>query len=55
MNATGWSHGLEVAGSGTGVVSHAWLVLLRELADRTGPDRPDGRAVGGAAVAGGRS
>jgi hypothetical protein len=29
---TGWSRGLEV----TGVVSHAALVLLRELADRTG-------------------
>ncbi len=36
MNATGWSRGLEVTGGGTGVVSHAGLVLLRELADRTG-------------------
>ena len=36
MNATGWSRGLEVMGGGTGVVSHAGLVLLRELADRTG-------------------
>ena len=32
----GWSRGLEVTGGGTGVVSHAGLVLLRELADRTG-------------------
>ena len=36
MNATAWSRGLEVTGGGTGVVSHAGLVLLRELADRTG-------------------
>jgi hypothetical protein len=36
VNATGWSGGLEVTGGGTGVVSHAGLVLLRELADRTG-------------------
>ena len=37
MNATGWSRGLEVTGGGTGVVSHAGLVLLRQLCDRTGP------------------
>ena len=36
MNATGWSRHLEVTGGGTGVVSHAGLVLLRQLADRTG-------------------
>ena len=36
VNTTGWSRGLEVTGGGTGVVSHAGLVLLRELADRTG-------------------
>jgi hypothetical protein len=36
MHATGWSRGLEVTGGGTGVVSHAGLVLLRELAGRTG-------------------
>ena len=36
MNATGWSRGLEVTGGGTGIVSHAGLVLLRQLADRTG-------------------
>ena len=36
MNATGWSRGLEVTGGGTGVVSHAGLVLLRQLSDRTG-------------------
>jgi len=37
VNATAWSRGLEVTGGGTGVVSHAGLVLLRQLADRTGP------------------
>ncbi len=36
MNATGWSRGLEVTGGGTGIVSHAGLVLLLQLADRTG-------------------
>jgi hypothetical protein len=36
MHAAGWSRGLDVTGGGTGVVSHAGLVLLRELADRTG-------------------
>ena len=36
MHATGWSRGLDVTAGGTGVVSHAGLVLLRELADRTG-------------------
>src|ERR1700739_839870 len=36
MQATGWSRGLEVTGGGTGVVSHAGLALLRQLADRTG-------------------
>src|SRR5580693_5977264 len=36
MHATGWSRGLEVSGGGQGVVSHAGLVLLRHLADRTG-------------------
>jgi hypothetical protein len=36
VNATGWSRGLEVTGGGAGVVSHAGLVLLRLLADRTG-------------------
>ena len=25
MHATGWSHGLEVTGGGTGIVSHAGL------------------------------
>jgi Transposase DDE domain group 1 len=36
VNVTGWSRGLEVTGGGTGVVSHAGLALLRQLADRTG-------------------
>ena len=36
MNTTGWSRGLEVTADGQGVVSHAGLVLLRALADKTG-------------------
>src|SRR5215471_12550995 len=36
MKATGWLNGLEVTAGGTGVVSHAGLVLLRALADKTG-------------------
>ena len=36
MNVTGWSQGLEVTADGDGVVSHAGLVLLRRLADRSG-------------------
>src|ERR1700750_2924271 len=36
VNATAWSRVLEVTGGGTGIVSHAGLVLLRQLADRTG-------------------
>jgi hypothetical protein len=36
VHATGWSRGLEVTGGGSGIVSHAGLVLLRQLADRTG-------------------
>jgi len=36
MQVTGWSRGLEVSGGGRGVVSHAGLVLLRYLADKTG-------------------
>jgi hypothetical protein len=36
VNVTGWSRGLDVTSGGTGVVSHAGLVLLRQLADRTG-------------------
>jgi hypothetical protein len=36
VNATAWSRGLEVTGGGTGVVSHAGLVLVRQLCDRTG-------------------
>jgi hypothetical protein len=35
VNAPAWSRGLEVTGGGTGVVSHAGLVLVRQLADRT--------------------
>src|SRR5256885_1472677 len=36
MHTTVWSSGLEVSGGGRGVVSHAGLVLLRHLADKTG-------------------
>jgi hypothetical protein len=36
VHITGWSRGLEVSGGGSGVVSHAGLVLLRHLADKTG-------------------
>jgi hypothetical protein len=36
VKATGWLRGLEVTAGGTGVVSHAGLVLLRALADKTG-------------------
>jgi hypothetical protein len=36
VNVTGWSKGLEVTAGGEGVVSHAGLVLLRRLADKTG-------------------
>jgi Transposase DDE domain group 1 len=36
VNVTGWSRGLEVTGGGRGVVSHAGLALLRQLADKTG-------------------
>ena len=36
MNLTGWSKGLEVTADGEGVVSHAGLALLRQLADKTG-------------------
>jgi hypothetical protein len=36
VNGTGWSRGLEVTGGGSEVVSHAGLVLLRQLSDKTG-------------------
>ena len=36
MKATGWLKGLEVSGGGSGVVSHAGLVLVRALADNIG-------------------
>jgi hypothetical protein len=36
VNVTGWSKSLEVTGGGRGIVSHAGLVLLRQLADVTG-------------------
>ena len=39
MNATGWSKGLDVSADGEGVVSHAGLVLLRQLADKSGLTR----------------
>jgi Transposase DDE domain group 1 len=36
VNVTGWSTGLDLTADGEGVVSHAGLALLRQLADRTG-------------------
>ena len=36
MHATGWSQGLDVTADGQGIVSHAGLALLRQLADKTG-------------------
>jgi hypothetical protein len=36
VNLTGWSKSLEVTADGQGVVSHAGLALLRQLADKTG-------------------
>ncbi len=36
MNVTGLSRGLDVTADGEGVVSHAGLVLLRQLADQSG-------------------
>ena len=36
MHVTGWSKGLDVTSGGSGIVSHAGLVLLRALADKTG-------------------
>ena len=35
MHATGWSQGLDVTADGQGIVSHAGLALLRQLADKT--------------------
>ena len=36
MNTTGWLKGLRVTADGTGVVSHAGVVLVRALADNIG-------------------
>jgi hypothetical protein len=36
VNFTGWPKGLEVTADGEGIVSHAGLALLRQLADKTG-------------------
>jgi hypothetical protein len=36
VNLTGWSKSLEVTGDGQGIVSHAGLALLRQLAGKTG-------------------
>ena len=35
MNLTGWSRSLEITADGAGIVSHAGLALLRQLADKT--------------------
>ena len=45
VKTTGWSQGLDVTAGGQGIVSHAGLVLLRALSDRTGLT---GGAVAGA-------
>jgi hypothetical protein len=36
VNLAGWSKSLEVTADGEGIVSHAGLALLRQLADETG-------------------
>jgi hypothetical protein len=36
VHSTAWSKGLDVTAGGQGIVSHAGVVLLRALADRTG-------------------
>ena len=36
MHITGWSKNLEVTAAGEGIVSHAGLALLRQLADKIG-------------------
>jgi hypothetical protein len=36
VRAIGWLKGLGVTVGGVGIVSHAGLVLLRALADKTG-------------------
>jgi hypothetical protein len=36
VNLTGWPESLDVAADGEGIVSHAGLALLRQLADQTG-------------------
>jgi hypothetical protein len=36
VNSSAWSKGLDVTAGGQGIVSHAGVVLLRALADRTG-------------------
>jgi len=36
MHSTVWSKSLDVTAGGQGIVSHAGVVLLRALADRTG-------------------
>jgi hypothetical protein len=46
VNVTGWSKGLEVTAGGRGLVSHAGLVLLRRLADKTGLTAGLSRALG---------
>ncbi len=45
MNITGWSAGLEVTADGEGIVSHAGLALLRQLADKTGLTRGLSKAL----------
>jgi hypothetical protein len=45
VNTTGWLKGLQVTASGTGVVSHAGVTLIRALADNTGLTRGLSKAL----------
>ena len=41
-----WDHGLTVTADGAGLVGHAGGVMLRKIADRSGPDRGAERRAG---------
>jgi len=53
VNTTGWLKGLKVTASGTGVVSHAGVTLIRALADNIDLTRGivEGAGLGAAAGA----
>jgi hypothetical protein len=46
VKATGWLKGLEVTAGGTGIVSHAGVVLVRALSDNIGLTSGLSRALG---------